>query len=341
MQINKIWMDGELIKAEDAKIHILSHVIHYGSGIFEGIRLYDLNNGKSGIFRLPDHTKRLIESASIYKMRVPYSQKEIDEAIILTLKENNLNSAYIRPLVYRGYKELGLNPSNCPVNVMIAAWEWGTYLGKEGLEKGISACISSWNRPAANTLPALSKASGNYLSSQLIKMEALDNGFEEGIALDVHGYISEGAGENVFVIKDGVIYTTPYSESILPGITRHSIMTLAEKHGIKVIERKMPREFLYLADEIFLVGTAAEVTPVTMLDNRPVGVNLGANVRSHMGADIEGELANPSEPTERSKTSFPLKQRGKRGAITTLLQKDFFDLVEGRAKDEFGWLTVI
>ncbi len=296
-------MNGKLVDFHDATVHVLSHVIHYGSGVFEGIRLYRVGE-KSAIFRLDDHTKRLIDSARIYKMEVPYSQKEINEAIITTLKENDLTTAYIRPLVYRGFKELGLNPLPCPVEVMVASWEWGTYLGKEGLEKGISACISSWHRLAANTMPALAKASGNYLSSQLIKMEALANGFQEGIALDTNGYIAEGSGENIFVIKDGIIYTTPYSESILPGITRHSIITLAKEHKIKVVERKMPREFLYLADEIFLVGTAAEVTPVTKLDHYVIG-------------------------------------QGTRGPITTLLQKNFFDIVEGRAEDIFDWLTFI
>ena len=303
MKVGKIWMDGELVASNEAKIHVLSHVIHYGSGVFEGIRLYDVGS-KSAIFRLSDHTKRLIDSASIYKMKVPYSLKEINEAIIETLRANQLKTAYIRPLVYRGFKDLGLNPLGCPINLMIAAWEWGSYLGEEGLEKGISACISSWSRPAANTLPALSKACGNYLNSQLIKIEALEKGFQEGIALTTDGFIAEGSGENIFVIKDEVIYTTPYSDSILPGITRNSIVRLAKKHGFELKEMKMHREFLYLADEIFLVGTAAEVTPVAKLDHYVIG-------------------------------------RGGRGRITALLQGNFFDIVKGRASDDFNWLTFI
>lgn len=301
---DKIWMDGQLIDWDKAQIHVLSHVVHYGSGVFEGIRLYKQENGKSAIFRLEDHTKRIFDSAKIYEMQIPYSVKEINQAIIDTLNANQLKEAYIRPLVFRGYGSIGLDPSSCPVQVMIAAFEFGTYLGEEALSKGINACISSWNRPAINTIPSLSKASGNYLSSQLIRLEAKNNGYQEGIALDVNGLIAEGSGENIFVIKDNTLFTPPFGDSILPGITRNTILKIAMEKGIKVKEIRMPREFLYLADEIFMVGTAAEVTPVSKVDQYSIG-------------------------------------NGKRGELTKSLQTDYFNLVKGKSEDRHGWLTII
>lgn len=299
----KIWMDGKFVPCEDAKINILSHVVHYGTGFFEGVRCYKTTTG-SAVFRLKEHTDRLYDSAKIYRTEVPYSKEEFNKAIIDTLLENNLDEAYIRPLVYRGYNVLGVDPSKCPVNCMVAAWKWGKYLGEEAMKKGVSVKISSWRRLAPDTMPTMAKASGNYLSSQLIKMEALAEGYEEGIALDYNGYVSEGSGENIFVIKGGVIYTPAMNGSALPGITRDSIMKIAKDLGYEVKETGIPREMLYIADEIFFTGTAAEVTPVSKVDLITIGC-------------------------------------GERGVITEAIQKRFFDIVEGRAEDKYGWLTYI
>lgn len=307
-EAEKIWMDGEMVDWHQAKVHVLAHVLHYGSGVFEGIRMYKLtsgpNAGKSAVFRLNDHTVRLINSAKIYEMSVPYSIEDINHAICDTLRVNHLESAYIRPLIFRGYGSIGLDPTQCPVNMIIAAFEFGTYLGKEGIENGIKACIASWNRPAVNTIPSLAKASGNYLSSQLIRLEAKQNGYQEGISMDINGYIAEGSGENIFVVKDGMLYTTPFSDSILPGITRHSVTRIAKEYGIEIKENRIPREFLYLADEIFMVGTAAEITPVVQIDQYKIG-------------------------------------DGKRGPITKLLQDGFFGIVTGVKPDAYNWLTVV
>ncbi len=300
---DKIWMDGEFVDWEDAKIHILSHVIHYGSGVFEGIRAYNVN-GKAAIFRLDDHIDRLFDSAKIFRMIPKFDKEEIKEAIKETIKINNLKEAYIRPLIYRGYNNLGVNPINCPIKVMIAAWDWGRYLGQEALEKGINAKVCSWRRAAPNTFPSMAKITGNYVNSQLIKLEAYEDGYDEGIALDSYGFVSEGSGENLFIVRHGVIFTPPTNSSILAGITRHSIFVLARDLGITVKQHVLPRESLYVADEVFLTGTAAEITPVTKIDNLPVG-------------------------------------NGKRGEITKRLQDAFFDIISGKIEDKYGWLTMI
>lgn len=271
MEVGKVWMNGKLVEEKDATVSVLAHAMHYGSAFFEGIRAYKTVDGRTAVFRLREHMQRLHETTKIYRTEVPYSVDELMEATCTVLKENNLDEAYIRPLVYRGKEVLGVNPLPCPVEAMIAVWHWGAYLGEEGMEKGIATQVSSWRRLAPDTMPSLAKAAGNYLSSQLIKMEALENGYDEGIALDYSGNISEGSGENIFVVKNGVIYTPPLASSALFGITRDSVMVLAEEMGMKVDEKVMPREFLYTADEVFLSGTAAEITPVSSVDRIPVG----------------------------------------------------------------------
>ncbi len=298
-----IWMDGEFVPWDEAKIHVLSHVIHYGTGVFEGLRCYKNSKG-SFIFRLKDHTKRLFNSAKIYRMDIPYTEDEINNAIIELIKKNELEDCYIRPLVYRGYKELGVNPFNCPVRVMLAAWRWGKYLGPEAIEKGVDVMVSTWTRMAANTFPPMAKACANYMNSQLIKMEALINGYVEGIALDHLGFVSEGSGENLFAVKDGVIYTPPIHACILPGITRDSVIKLARDMGYEVKEEMFLREFLYLADELFFTGSAAEITPIRSVDKIKIG-------------------------------------SGERGPITKKLQEAFFGVIEGRIEDKYGWLTKV
>ncbi|WP_297433886.1 branched-chain amino acid transaminase [uncultured Cetobacterium sp.] len=304
IETGKIWFNGELKEHDDAKVHVLSHVLHYGSGCFEGIRLYKLKNGKSAIFRLKEHIDRLYDSCKIYKMEVPYAKEEFIKGVLDTIKTNKLESGYIRPLIFRGYNQLGVNPACNPVESIIAAWKWGAYLGEEGLKNGIRVCVSSWRRPAPNTLPALAKASGNYLSSQLIKMEALDMGFEEGLALDYFGNISEGSGENIFLIKNGELLTPPMASSSLAGITRDVVVKIAKDLGLVVKYETLPREFLYLADEIFLTGTAAEITPVSSVDNIKVGC-------------------------------------GSRGEITKKIQEEFFKIVEGENEKYREWLTIV
>ncbi|HBE04327.1 MAG: branched chain amino acid aminotransferase [Spirochaetes bacterium GWF1_41_5] len=300
---DKIWFDGEFVAWNDAKIHVLSHVIHYGSGAFEGLRAYENKNG-TAVFRMHDHTKRLLDSCKIYRFGLKLSDEQINQAILDTIRINRLKSAYIRPLVFRGYSQLGVNPFNCPVQMIIAAWDWGKYLGDEALEKGISVCISSWQRVAPNTFPALAKVSGNYMNSQLIKMEAIENGYDEGIALDANGFISEGSGENVFMVKNGVIFTPPSNCSILAGITRHCVFILARDLGLTVKQHVLPRESLYIADEVFLTGTAAEITPVTKIDK----------------ISVSG---------------------GRRGPITEKIQKAFFSIITGESPDKNNWLSYI
>ena len=297
-----IWMNGEYVPWKEAKIHILSHVVHYGSSVFEGVRAYKTPQG-TAIFRLPEHTKRLFNSAKIYRMEIPFTPEEINTAIKETIRKNNLQSCYIRPLVYRGYDSLGVNPFNCPVEVCIAVWEWGKYLGPEAIEKGVDVKVSTWNRMAPNTFPATAKAGANYMNSQLIKMEAIKEGYVEGIALDINGWVSEGSGENLFVIIDGIIYTPPLGASILAGITRNSAIRIARDFGYEVNESLIPREFLYTADEVFFTGSAAEITPIATVDRIPVG-------------------------------------EGKRGPITEKLQKKFFDIVEN-GNDPYGWLHYV
>jgi branched-chain amino acid aminotransferase len=299
----KIWMNGKLVEWKDAKIHIASHVIHYGSGVFEGARCYATPKG-SACFRLDEHMQRLINSAKIYRMEYPLDLAGWREAVLGTIRANELKACYIRPLIYRGYDTLGVNPLPNPVDAAILLWEWGAYLGQEALEQGVDVKVSSWSRMAPNTLPAMAKATANYANSALIKMDALADGYSEGIALDVNGNISEGSGQNLFVVRDGVIYTPPIAASILGGITRASIITLAHDRGYTVVETDLPRESLYISDEVFFVGTAAEVTPIRSIDKIKVGA-------------------------------------GKRGPITEALQRAFFEVINGEVPDTHGWLTYV
>jgi len=301
-KVEKIWMNGVLVNWDEAKIHVLSHTIHYGSSWFEGIRCYDTKSG-SKIFRLDAHVHRLFNSAKIFRTDIPFSEKQVAEAIKQTILANNLKACYIRPIVYRGYGDVGVNPMGCPVELTIAVWEWGAYLGVEALEKGIDVCVSSWRRPAPDTFPAMAKSSGNYLNSQLMKLEALANGYEEGIALDVNGTVSEGSGENIFVVRDNTIYTSPLGSSILPGITRDAVMILAKELGYAVTEMAIPREMLYIADEVFFSGTAAEITPIRSIDKIVVGA-------------------------------------GHAGPVTKRLQDAFFKITKS-GKDKHSWLTPV
>jgi len=302
-ETGKIWIDGEFVDWKEANIHVLSHVVHYGSSVFEGIRCYE-NNGKAAVFRLEEHVKRLFESAKIYKMEIPYSETEIVEAIKETIAINDLKECYIRPITYRGYGKLGVDPTPSPVNTAIAVWSWGKYLGEDGLEKGVDVGVSSWRRMAPNTLPSMSKSGANYMNGQLAKLEAIENNYDEGIMLDIEGYVGEGSGENIFIIKDGEIYTPSLSSAILKGITRGSVIDLAIDLGYTVKEDKIPREMLYLADELFFTGTAAEVTPIRSVD----GIKIAT---------------------------------GKRGPITEKIQSEFFNIVEGKSEDKFYWLTFL
>ncbi len=297
-----IWMNGEFVPWKDAKIHVLSHVVHYGTSIFEGIRAYKTPKG-TAIFRLPEHIKRLFNSAKIYRMEIPFTPDELANAMKEAIRKNKLESCYIRPLVYRGYNSLGVNPFPCPVEVSIAVWEWGKYLGPEALEKGVDVKVSTWNRMAPNTFPATAKAGANYMNSQLVKMEALLDNYVEGIALDINGWVSEGSGENLFLVIDGKLYTPPLGASILAGITRDTVVKLAEEMGIQVTKMMIPREFLYTCDELFFTGSAAEITPISSVDKIMVG-------------------------------------SGKRGPITEKLQKKFFDIVEN-GNNSHGWLQYV
>jgi branched-chain amino acid aminotransferase len=300
----KIWHNGKLIDWWDAKIHVMSHVVHYGSSFFEGIRCYESPKGPV-IFRLSDHIRRLINSAKIYRTQLPFSEQELIQACVDVIKANKVSSAYLRPIALRGYNTLGVDPTKCPVEVYIALMNWGAYLGSEALANGVDVCVSSWNRIHANTLPSLAKVGGNYLGSQLIKMEAMADGYIEGIALDCNGFVSEGSGENIFIIKDNILYTPPaMSSSILPGITRDSVMTIIKDLGYQLKEIQIPREFLYLADEVFFTGTAAEVTPIRSIDRVIVGA-------------------------------------GKRGPITEKIQQRFFDIINLKIADTDKWLTLV
>ncbi|MDZ4802714.1 MAG: branched-chain amino acid transaminase [Bryobacteraceae bacterium] len=299
----KIWHNGQLINWQDAKIHVLSHVVSYGSSVFEGLRCYKTNHGPA-VFRLREHMRRMIDSAKIYRMDIPFSLDQLCDAVVETVAASGLESCYVRPIALRGYGVIGVLGVNNATETYIACWEWGKYLGDEGLAKGVDVCISSWNRMAPNTLPALAKAGGNYLNSQLIRMEADVNGYAEGIALDTQGFISEGSGENMFVIRDGKIHTPPLGASVLPGITRDSILQIARDLDIPVVETIIPREMLYIADEVFFTGTAAEVTPIRSVDRIQVG-------------------------------------EGRRGPITERLQREFFGIVNGVLPDRYGWLTPV
>jgi len=298
-----IWMNGKFVPWDDAKIHVASHVVHYGSAVFEGVRCYNTPEGPA-IFRLDAHTERLFNSAKIYRMDMPYTFEELSRAQLETVAANKKDACYIRPIVYRGYEQLGVNPFPCPVDVAIMVWDWGRYLGQEALETGVDVCVSSWARIAPNTLPAMAKTAANYMNSQLIKMEAIKAGYVEGIALDSDGYLSEGSGENLFLVKNGTLLTPPLVSSVLPGITRDTVVQLARRLRIPVEEARLPREMLYIADEVFMTGTAAEITPVRSVDKITIG-------------------------------------KGARGPVTEALQKAFFDVIECRVPDEFGWLTPV
>jgi branched-chain amino acid aminotransferase len=299
----KIWMNGTLVDWKDANIHIATHVIHYGSGVFEGARCYETPKG-SACFRLEPHMRRLMESAKIYRMEYSLDLQGWMNAVLDTIRANEMKSCYIRPIVYRGYETLGVNPLGNPVDAAIMVWSWGAYLGAGAVEEGADVKVSSWNRMAPNTLPAMAKATANYANSQLIKMEALADGYSEGIALDVHGNISEGSGQNIFIVRDGQLFTPPLGSSILGGITRDCIITLAREAGYTVTETALPRESLYLADEVFFVGTASEVTPVRSVDKIKVGA-------------------------------------GKPGSVTKALRTAFFQVINGEVPDRHGWLTYV
>ena len=296
-----IWKDGSFIRWADAQVHVLSHSMQFGSAAFEGVRCYHTPQGPA-IFRLREHLTRLVNSVKIYRMDLSYSIDDLTAASRELVVRNNVESCYIRPMVVRGYGAAGMVPFESPIEVYLPCWPWGAYLGAEALEKGVDACVSSWHRMAPNTVPALAKIAGNYLSGQLIKMEALANGFSEGIALSTHGTVSEGSGQNVFLVSDGVLITTPLDGSLLGGITRASIIALANREGIAVREQTIPREMLYMADEVFFTGTAAELTPVRSIDRIIIGA-------------------------------------GQPGRVTKHVQRAFLDIAQGRAEDTFGWLT--
>jgi branched-chain amino acid aminotransferase len=299
----KIWHNGNFIPWDAAKIHVLAHTVSYASAVFEGLRCYSTPAGPQ-IFRVREHVRRMVDSAKIYRMDIPFSIDTLSEAMVDLVRTNKLDSCYLRPIALRGYGEMGVLGLKNPMEVYIACWEWGKYLGDEALTSGVDVCVSSWKRIAPNTLPALAKAASNYMNSQLIRMEAHINGYAEGIALDEAGYVSEGSGENIFVIRDGKMLTPPLGASVLPGITRDSVIQLAQEAGIPVVETIVPRELLYIADEIFFVGTAVEITPVRSVDRITVG-------------------------------------SGSRGPITEQLQKAFFAIVSGQAPDKRGWLTPV
>ena len=300
---DKIWHNGQFTDWDKANLHVTSHALHYGTSWFEGIRCYNSSRG-SEVFRLREHTERLFNSCKIYRTKIPYSLDDFQEAILETIRINKMDHCYIRPIILFGVGSLGLNPMDIPVESFIMVWEWGRYLGEEATETGVDVCVSSWSRAAPNTYPAMAKVGGNYINSILIKLEAVVNGFTEGIALDSQGCVSEGSGENIFFIRDGKVYTPPISAAILPGITRETAITLAQERGYTVLEQPIPREMLYIADEVFLTGTAAEITPIRSVDHITVG-------------------------------------DGKPGPITLEIQGDFFDYVEGRVDDRHGWMTPV
>ena len=298
----KIWRNGKFIPWDDATLHVMSHVVNYGSSVFEGIRCYALPNGPA-IFRAHEHMQRLIDSARIYRIEVDFTRDELVRGMLELVKTNGAWPCYIRPIVLRGYGEVGLNPLNSPVEVYICNYPWGKYLGGDASE-GVDVCISSWTRIAPNTLPAMAKAGANYMNSQLIKMEAILNGYEEGIALDKSGYVSEGSGENLFVIRNGILQTAPLGNSVLPGITRDSVLQIARDLGITIMEQVLPRELLYIADEAFFTGTAAEITPIRSVDKITVG-------------------------------------KGVAGPITKSIQQEFYGIVRGEKADRYNWLTPV
>lgn len=299
----KVWMNGKMVNWADANIHVASHVVHYGSAVFEGARCYKTPKG-SAFFRLDAHMRRLYDSAAIYRMTYELDRDALTRAVVDTVVANGLEACYIRPMIYRGYHTLGVNPLPCPVEAAVLVWEWGAYLGADALENGVDVRVSSWTRAAPNTFPAMAKSAANYANSSLIKMEAVLDGYSEGIALDPVGHLSEGSGQNLFLVRDKVLYTPPFSASVLPGITRDSIMTLAHDLGFEVREQDLPREMLYIADEVFFVGTAAEITPIRSVDKIQIGA-------------------------------------GRRGPVTTAIQKAFFDYINGVLPDRHNWLLPV
>jgi branched-chain amino acid aminotransferase len=298
-----IWREGNLIRWEDAQVHVLSMAVQFGSSVFEGIRAYPTSRGPA-VFRLTEHLRRLQDSCKIYRMDLQWSIDDLTRAVALTIHENELPSCYVRPMVLRGYGTAGMNPVGTAIETFIAVYPWGTYLGEGALEQGVDACISNWNRPHPNTVPTMAKAAGHYNANQLIKADAVLKGFAEGIALSPDGLVSEGSGQNVFMVRGGELYTPPVNGTLLHGITRASIIALAEEMGIRVHERPIPREALYIADEVFFTGTAAEVTPVRSIDHITIGI-------------------------------------GRAGEVTRVLQQRFLDIVHGRAADTHGWLTYV
>ena len=299
----KIWTNGTLVDWKDATIHVASHVVHYGSAVFEGARCYDTVRGPA-CFRLDAHMRRLMDSARIYRMELKYDQQELTDAVVNLIHVNGYKACYIRPLVYRGYHSLGVNPLPCPVDVTIMLWEWGAYFTKEAIEEGLDVKISTWARNAPNTTPAMAKSVANYANAQLIKMEAIADGYAEAIALDTNGVLSEGSGQNLFIVREGIIFTPPIGNSVLWGITRDSVITIARELGFEVREQTLPREMLYMADEVFFVGTAVEVTPIRSVDRVKIG-------------------------------------RGRRGPITEAIQQRFFQVVRGEVEDTHGWLQYV
>lgn len=301
--IRYVWMNGRLVDFEQATVHVMAHALHYGSGLFEGIRCYQTAAGPA-IFRLQEHLKRLENSCKVYRMEIPYTREQMTQACFDAVRSNGLEECYIRPIVFRGFGTVGINPLKSPVEVAIAVWPWGRYLGDDAIEKGVDACVSSWRRSGMGSSPALAKATANYLNSQLIKMEAIANGYAEGIALDSNGSVSEGSGENIFLVQDGQLYTPPVSSSILPGITRHSVLTLAEESGLEVRRVAIPRGMLYTCDEAFFTGTAVEITPIRSVDRVTIG-------------------------------------DGTPGPVTRRLIAEFLAITRGEQADRFGWLTPV
>jgi branched-chain amino acid aminotransferase len=299
----KIWLNGAMVDWQDATVHVASHALHYGTGVFEGLRAYDSKTG-TNVFRLEPHMRRLMDSCRVYRMEPKWSQAELSQAVVETVRVNGFKSCYIRPLVYRGYDSLTLDPRPCPVDASVIVWEWNQMMGGEALQQGIDVGVSSWTRLAPNTLPAMAKGTANYANSALIKMQAALDGYAEGIALDESGLLSEGSGQNLFLVRDHVIYTPSLGSSVLQGITRDTVLTLAADLGVEVRETAIPREFLYLADDAFFCGTAVEITPIRTIDRIPVGT-------------------------------------GRRGPITGALQERFFAILRGDQPDTHGWLTPV
>jgi len=302
-----VWHNGKFIKWNDARVHVMSHVLHYGSSIFEGIRCYSTKSGPA-VFRLREHMQRLLNSAKIYRMDHPWTLDQLSDAAVQLVRQSNMDQCYIRPILFRSLDEehpaFGVNPFPNPMACYIGAWDWGKYLGDEAIEQGVDVCVSTWNRLTPNSMPPMAKSGANYMNSQLIKMEALLNGFAEGIALDDRGYVSEGSGENIFMVAGNVVLTPPLSSSILPGITRDSVIQICQELGITVKERTIQRAALYVADEVFFSGTAAEITPIRSVDRITVG-------------------------------------KGGRGEITARIQQRFFEITKGERKAPGDWLTYV